>query len=321
MHRWQRFGWIAIVGAVSCIGIHTPRRPAPISGPPVTGLSFIRTIGSRGTERGSFTAPRGICTDLTGNVYVADTGNDRIQKFSSDGTYLQQAGGFGFGSGQFNKPGDLIINNDLEVWVADTRNSRLHQYDSELHFIASFSPKDEEGNEVLGLPHGVAVSISGDIIVGDRDTGHMYIFNSFGTRSVRFGGFGYGAGSVDDPAALAVGPEGFLYVCDPVGGRITIYDQFGNYCYSIGDDILVAPEGIAVDHTGTIYVADTGGDKVVVFTASGAVCTTLGASGSGVASFCHPADIAVGVQGRIYVADTGNHRIQVFKVQRKRHAQ
>ena len=71
------------------------------SGPPViqtaNGYSFITKWGSNGTADGQFSSPAGVAVDSSGNVYVADNGNYRIQKFNSNGTFITKWGSSGDG--------------------------------------------------------------------------------------------------------------------------------------------------------------------------------------------------------------------------------
>jgi tripartite motif-containing protein 71 len=81
---------------------------------------------SRGS-RGQFQAPRGIAVDAHGFVYVADTGNDRIQKFSGDGAFIAKWGSLGAGDGQFNQPVDLAVDPDGVIYVAEEGNHRIQK--------------------------------------------------------------------------------------------------------------------------------------------------------------------------------------------------
>ena len=73
------------------------------------GTSFHLTLGSRGGGDGEFRAPRGMTVDSAGDVYVADTDNDRIQVFDSDGNFLRKWGSEGFGNNQFFGPRDVAL--------------------------------------------------------------------------------------------------------------------------------------------------------------------------------------------------------------------
>src|SRR4030042_1223850 len=81
-------------------------------------------------DNGYFDAPSGVAVDASGNVYVADTYNDRIQKFSSSGTYMTQWGTYGSSNGQFNWPSGVAVDASGYVYVADTYNNRIQRFDS-----------------------------------------------------------------------------------------------------------------------------------------------------------------------------------------------
>jgi DNA-binding beta-propeller fold protein YncE len=72
----------------------------------VGAQTYLTQWGSFGSGNGQFNGPNDVATDGSGNVYVADVGNDRIQKFTNTGAYLTQWGSFGSGAGQFSAPGE-----------------------------------------------------------------------------------------------------------------------------------------------------------------------------------------------------------------------
>jgi DNA-binding beta-propeller fold protein YncE len=84
--------------------------------------------GSVGSGDGQFSNPAGVATDAAGNVYVADFGNHRIQKFTGTGVYLTQWGSFGSGDGQFSTPRGVATDVDGNVYVADQGNHRIQKF-------------------------------------------------------------------------------------------------------------------------------------------------------------------------------------------------
>jgi tripartite motif-containing protein 71 len=88
----------------------------------------VSAWGSGGTGNGQFDRPTGVATDAAGNVYVADAGNNRIQKFSSTGAYLTQWGSEGSGNGQFNGPIGMATDAAGNVYVADAANNRIQKF-------------------------------------------------------------------------------------------------------------------------------------------------------------------------------------------------
>jgi len=76
---------------------------------------------------GLFNGPSAVATDNAGNVYVADLGNNRIQKFTSTGTYLTQWGSPGIGNGQFSDPWGVATDLVGDVYVVDHSNHRVQK--------------------------------------------------------------------------------------------------------------------------------------------------------------------------------------------------
>ncbi|MGI8552869.1 MAG: Kelch repeat-containing protein, partial [Dehalococcoidia bacterium] len=106
-------------------GSPTPT-PSPTQAPP----PFLRAWGSQGTGPGQFNYPVAVAVDGSGNVYVADQGNDRIQKFDSQGNPLTAWGSQGSGPGQFNHPLHIGLDPAGNVYVADVSNNRIQKFDS-----------------------------------------------------------------------------------------------------------------------------------------------------------------------------------------------
>ncbi len=95
---------------------------------------FLAKWGSHGSEDGSFGTvgyvggPRGLAVDSKGNVFVADSGNNRIQKFDSSGRFLTAWGSEGSGEGQFKEPQGIAVDSAGNVYVADTKNNRIQKF-------------------------------------------------------------------------------------------------------------------------------------------------------------------------------------------------
>jgi len=89
---------------------------------------FILKWGSQGTGDGQFFWPYGVSVDVAGDVYVADTVNDRVQKFNSSGDFILKWGSSGYGDGQFDSPFDVAVDGSGDVYVADCVNSRIQKF-------------------------------------------------------------------------------------------------------------------------------------------------------------------------------------------------
>jgi len=94
---------------------------------PGVQIELVRTLGDVAAEDETvaFYMPAGIALDGPGNLYILDTGNHRVQKFSSDGRYLASFGRQGQGPGEFAYPDSIDIDSADMVWVSDPNNQRI----------------------------------------------------------------------------------------------------------------------------------------------------------------------------------------------------
>jgi aldose sugar dehydrogenase len=130
---------------------------------------------------GQMRAPAGIALDQEGNVYVADTGNNRIQVFSSNGTFITKWGGqYSGADGQMRAPAGIALDSSSgNVYVADTGNNRIQVFSSNGTFITKWGDITKRGeygteNRIMRSPAGIALdSSSGNVYVAD--TGNSII--------------------------------------------------------------------------------------------------------------------------------------------------
>ncbi len=105
-----------------------------------------------------------MAVDTAGNVYVADTRNNRIQRFDSSGGYLGQWGSLGSGDGHFDHPYGVAVDPDGKVYVADTYNNRIQKFDSGgggNGYLGQWGSWGKGGNGQFWNPYGVAVDRDG----------------------------------------------------------------------------------------------------------------------------------------------------------------
>lgn len=271
---------------------------------PYAFTNFAGMPGGPGTNDGvasaaRFNFPSGVAVDGSGNLYVADQGNNTIRKIAPSGLVTLLAGsirrpGINDGAGataQFNSPFGVAVDVAGNVYVADSFNSTIRKVS----------------------PAGVVVTLAGN-------PGHPGTNDGIGSEASFF-----------QPTGVAVDSAGFVYVADiynhtirkitPQGSVTTLAGtpgQEGSVDGSGKAARFSMPAGVAVDGIGNIYVADTGNHTIRKITPAGSVTTLAGnpgeqgpMDGSGSAArFTYPYGIAVDGAGTVYVADTYNWRVR-----------
>ena len=145
---------------------------------------FISQFGSSGGTRppynpGEFKTPSGVTVDAEGNIWVADSGCHRIQKFDEDGDFILEFGTEGWGQDKFYFPENIVAESMGTILVVDTSNHSIKRYDDDGEFLLGFGyPGNFDG--FMKFPTGVALDIEGKIYVADRDNQRIHIFNEDG---------------------------------------------------------------------------------------------------------------------------------------------
>jgi tripartite motif-containing protein 71 len=164
-------------------------------------LKFLKGWGKAGQGSGAFLEPRDIAVSEDGFVYVADTKNHRIQKFSSEGDFLLSFGSQGSEKGQFKEPTGVGVGRNGTVYVADTWNHRIQVFDADGKFLFEF----KGGNEGFWAPKDVAVDSKGDIHVTDTGYHRIQKFSKEGKFLMSWGGKGETVpGVFSEPVGLFV---------------------------------------------------------------------------------------------------------------------
>lgn len=233
----------------------------------------------------SFNTPSGLAIDNDGNVYVADTGNNRIRKVTPQGevTTIAGDGTAGYLDGpamqaRFNGPIGVAVDERGNVFVADTYNDRIRMIS----------------------PEGQVTTVAGGATPGYQD----------GDRNTSL---------FDTPCGIAVTPDGTLIVADTGNDRlrrITTDGNVGTFAVYVNGEDLSSPIGLAFTHDKYIYVTELDRSRVIQIAPDGATHVVAGggpgfADGSDGARFNQPAGIALNRKtGDLYVADEGNYLVR-----------
>ena len=246
--------------------------------------------------------PTGITIDSSGNLYIADTDNNRIRKvIKATGTIISVAGngssGMSGDGGAATKasvlsPYGIAVDSSGNLYLGDSSNNRIRMVAQATGTIMSVAGVSGDGGQATGTsishPRGIAVDSVGNLYIADAENQRIREVVKATGKMITFAGNGivgfYGDGGVASSAMLSY------------------------------------PQGIAVDSADNLYIADTGNECVrEVVKATGKIITVAGSGNSGFSGdggaatsawFNYPTGLTVDSSGNLYIADTSNHRIR-----------
>ncbi|KAL0268206.1 UNVERIFIED_CONTAM: hypothetical protein PYX00_010235 [Menopon gallinae] len=273
-------------------------------------------MGSRGSEPGCFTWPRGIAVGTDNSIVVADSSNHRVQVFDSNGNFLKEFGHYGNGEGEFDCLAGVAVNRIGQFIIADRYNHRIQVLDPSGRFLRAFGSQGT-GDGRFNYPWGITTDALGFIYVCDKENHRVQVFQSDGTFVGKFGSHGNKSGQLEHPHYIAVSNTNRVIVSDSNNHRVQIFDVNGRVLSSFGSEgaeegQFKFPRGVAVDDQGYIFVGDSGNNRIQIFNPDGTFLRAFGCWGSGDGEFKGLEGVAVMSNGNILVCDRENHRIQVF---------
>jgi hypothetical protein len=278
--------------------------------------SYLLQWGTQGGGNGEFFNPQSVAIDAAGNVYVVDSINNRIQKFTNGGVYITQWGSMGSGPGQFNNPWGVATGPAGAVYVADWTNNRIQKFTSAGAYVTQWGGLGS-GNGQFSAPAGVATDAAGNVYVTDYGNYRVQKFTSAGAYITQWGSSGTGNGQFSNPWGVAVDGSSNVYVSDfTPNNRIQKFTSTGVYLTQWGGSGSGAgqfydPEDVATDSYGNVYVADYLNARIQKFDNTGTYLTEWGTYGSDPGQFEFVTAVAVDATGNVFVSDY-NQRIQKF---------
>ncbi|XP_016424246.1 tripartite motif-containing protein 3-like [Sinocyclocheilus rhinocerous] len=284
---------------------------------------------TRGRERGEFSNLQGISTTSNGRIVLADSNNQCIQVFSSDGQFKLKFGVRGRSPGQLQRPTGIAVDMNGDIIVAD--------YDN--RWLSIFSPDGKFKNKIgagrLMGPKGVAVDKNGHIITADNKACCVFIFQSNGKLVTKFGAKGTSerqfadkstpntptepkqskSGPAFSPHFVAINNKNEIVVTDFHNHSVKVYNADGEFLFKFGshgegNGQFNAPTGVAVDGNGNIIVADWGNSRIQVFDNSGSFLSYINTTAD---PLYGPQGLALTSDGHVAVADSGNHCFKVYR--------
>ncbi|MGD0904417.1 MAG: choice-of-anchor D domain-containing protein, partial [Terracidiphilus sp.] len=243
--------------------------------------------------------PSGVAVDGSGNLYIVDSGNNRVLKETlSAGSYTESA----VATSALNSPSGVAVDGSGNVYFADSYNDRVLK---ETLSAGSYSESTVPTSS-LSAPMAVAVDGSGNIYVADTYNNRVLMetlsAGSYTENTVP-------TSSLNAPSAVAVDGSGNVYIVDPGNNRVLKETlSAGSYTESLLPSSSPAqPTGVAVDGSGNVYIAVESGfdiNWVLKLTPSAGSYTESMVPASALAS---PSAVAVDGSGNVYIADSGKN--------------
>ncbi|MGE3179987.1 MAG: SMP-30/gluconolactonase/LRE family protein [Phycisphaerae bacterium] len=189
------------------------------------GENISATWGKRGVGPGEFAVPRAIACDKS-KVYVADTGNHRVQVFDYDGKHLLTFGEYGGNDGQFTNPRGIAVDASGNIYVADTDHHRIQKFDGSGKHLLSFGARGYYPG-LLAEPCGIAV-YKDELFVADRMNHRIQVFDLDGQVRYEWGLHvvkpGQGEGHFHYPDSIAISRDGkYAAVGESFQNRVQVF--------------------------------------------------------------------------------------------------
>ncbi|HEX5309360.1 MAG TPA: RHS repeat-associated core domain-containing protein [Solirubrobacteraceae bacterium] len=269
----------------------------------LSGYIYKSSFGSYGSGSGQMSEPSGIAQDSEGNLFVVDTGNNRIDEFSSGGTFIKKFGGKGWSEGELKKPQGITIDRNGTIWVANSGENVVGAFSKEGKYLTSVGI-------ALKRPEAVAYSsYNGRLYIADSEDSRVEWINP--EKEAEFGIFGSegkGNGQFESPEGIAVDPSGNVWVSDTGDSRVEEFSAAGVYMSQFGHlgegtGAMQEPMGIAFDSEGDLLVDDSENRRVEVFSSSGTYKLQFGNSGTGKEQIEDSYGLVLDSSGDAYVVD------------------
>ena len=368
-------GRLSLLGAALLFFISTPsllQAQSVTLAPSITTVAGNATAGTpTGTDGdggaatgANLSAPSGVAVDGAGNLYIADSGDNRVRKVTPAGVISTVAGNGNVGTAtgtdgdggaataaNLNHPTALAVDSSGNLYIADSGNNRIRRVNT-LGTISTVAgtgnvgtPTGPDGDGAaataaqLNAPNGIAIDAAGNLYIGDSGDNRIRQVNTIGNITTVAGsgnaGFTNGpptSADLNSPDGLRVDSSGNIYFADQNNGAVrelinaTLLTLAGTGAQGYNGDNQQAisaelnnPKDVQIDAAGNIYIADFTNNRVRQVNVFGTILTLAGNGTPGFtgdngaasnAELSGPSGLALDHAGNLYIADTANNRVR-----------
>ena len=170
-------------------------------------FQLLNRTGTMGQTDGQFNRPTGLCTDYSGDVFVADCDNHRVCIFSHDLKFISK-----LGLGQLHCPQDVKVTPDCQVVVLDWSPECVHFYSRNGHLLSSCVSRGYGPEYLVYLPWFLCIDLAGNVILSDWGNDSIKIISKSGHLIHTIGKRGHGKGELVRPYGISVSKSGVIFV-------------------------------------------------------------------------------------------------------------
>lgn len=232
-------------------------------------LKLIQMIGHKGSGPGELAYVDCALEGPNSRLYIADTGNNRVQVFNRDGTYLKEVKNWGLFN-RFSNPRDLSFDNKGRMFVTDWGNHCVQVFDARLRHAMTIGKKGQGPAEFFN-PIVLTHSPDDRLFVSDFKNHRIQVFDPDGGFLFMFGERGDGPGQFEHPVGLDFDDRQRLYVADPNNGRIEVFYKYGEWISTFDPKPeehgceIIKPADLSIGPDNRLYVVDKERHAVLVY--------------------------------------------------------
>jgi DNA-binding beta-propeller fold protein YncE len=263
--------------------------------------------GGGGSAPGLLDEPLGLAVEHDGTLLVADSANDRLQRFSSAGNPIDVLGGPGSGPGQFDRPVGVATDRAGQIYVADAGNRRVQLLAPDGTFLREWTGSGE------GFASVTDVDTENDLAyVLDAANGQVARLGLDGSLTA-WGSVGGGPGQLREPTGLAVA-GGTVVVADTGNARVVVFDLDGAYLreWPVPEwqGLADAAPDVASDGDGIVWASSPATNAILVYLDDGTLLGSLAPAEPD--ALDRPAGLALRPSGSLFVSNTGDDHISLL---------